>query len=275
MTQEAVGGTPFEGVDAGAGLRLLAVDDEPPALADLAWMLGQDPRVASVRTASNGAEALALIQRDTFDAVFLDIHMPGISGIDLAGVLAKFRQPPRVVFVTAYENFAVEAFGVRAVDYLLKPVDRARLAEAVRRVLSDNPAEEAQPELEDEKIAVDRGGVTRFLRRSDVRFVEAHGDYARLHTADESHLVRVSLASMEDRWGSAGFVRTHRRYLVALASIAEFRSDAGRCSVVLTGGTQLPVARRHVRQVRASLLEVAQPKGSSTPPTPPVSPSGQ
>ena len=265
MTQAPLGGSPPDGVDGPAGLRLLAVDDEPPALADLAWMLGQDPRVASVRTASDGAEALALIQRDTFDAVFLDIHMPGISGIDLAGVLARFRQPPRVVFVTAYDTFAVEAFDIRAVDYLLKPVDPARLAEAVRRVLSDSPADEAQPELEDEKIAVDRGGVTRFVRRSEVRFVEAHGDYARLHTANDSHLVRVSLASMEDRWGSAGFVRTHRRYLVALASIAEFRSDAGRCTVVLTGGAQLPVARRHVRQVRARLLEVALPKGSSPP----------
>jgi DNA-binding LytR/AlgR family response regulator len=255
--------------DAGdqAGLHVLAVDDEPPALADLAWMLGRDPRVASVRTAGDGAAALSLLQQHTFDAVFLDIRMPGVGGLDLAGVLGRFSQPPQVVFVTAYDDFAVEAFDLRAVDYLLKPVNPARLAEAVRRVLNDGPAAPAAP-VDDEKVAVERAGVTRYVRRSEVRFVEAHGDYARLHTDSESHLVRVPLSAMEERWKDAGFVRTHRRYLVAVASIAEYRSEGGRSSVVLSGGVQLPVARRHAREVRERLLDVAAE------PLPPVEPPG-
>ena len=250
-----------------AGLHVLAVDDEPPALADLAWMLGQDPRVASVRTAGDGAAALSLLQQHTFDAVFLDIRMPGVGGLDLAGVLGRFSQPPQVVFVTAYDDFAVEAFDLRAVDYLLKPVNPARLAEAVRRVLNDTAAAPPAAPVEDEKVAVERAGVTRYVRRSEVRFLEAHGDYARLHTDSESHLVRVPLAAMEERWKDAGFVRTHRRYLVAVASIAEYRTEGGRSSVVLTGGVQLPVARRHAREVRARLLDVvAEPRAPLDPP---------
>jgi DNA-binding LytR/AlgR family response regulator len=245
----------------GHRLHLLAVDDEPPALTDLAWMLGQDPRVGSVRTAEDGAAALRALQEETFDAVFLDIRMPSLDGMDLARVLGRFAAPPPVVFVTAYEDFAVDAFDLRAVDYVLKPVRPERLAEAVRRVVADlSPAR--LPEDEEETLAVELGGVTRFVRRSEVRFVEAHGDYARLHTPTGSHLVRVALSALEERWQEVGFVRIHRRYLVAERDIVEVRTEGGRYSVRLSDGTVLPVARRHTRDVRERLLEPARPARS-------------
>jgi DNA-binding LytR/AlgR family response regulator len=153
------------------------------------------------------------------------------------------------VFVTAHEEHAVDAFELRAVDYVLKPVRAERLAEAVRRVVEGAGQGAADG---DEQIPVERGGVTRFLNRSDIRYVEAHGDYARLHTAEGSHLLRTPLSQLEEDWGPAGFVRIHRSLLVALAHIDEVRMESGRCTVVV-GGTDLVVSRRHTPELRELL----------------------
>ena len=138
---------------------------------------------------------------------------------------------PQIVFVTAYDDHAVDAFELQAADYVMKPVRASRVAEAVRRVTS--AASAAAPAAEDETIRVELAGVTRFVRRSQVRYVEAHGDYARLHTAGESHLVRVPLSALEERWAGAGFVRIHRSTLVCLAHVDEVRAVDGRVSVRL------------------------------------------
>ena len=230
-----------------SGLRVMVVDDEQPALDELAFLLGQDERIGEVLTCDSATEGLVTLQSEEVDAVFLDIQMPGLTGIELAQVLSRFRTPPAVVFVTAHEEHAVDAFEVRAVDYVLKPVRADRLAEAVRRVVEEG---EHVPTGHDLEVPVERGGVTRFVRRSTVTHVEAQGDYARLHTADGSHLVRVPLTQLESEWGSAGFVRIHRSLLVALAHVAELRMDGGRCSVQLSDGTELGVSRRQTRELR-------------------------
>jgi DNA-binding LytR/AlgR family response regulator len=245
------------------GMRVLAVDDEAPARAELAYLLGRDPRIATVLTASDGAEALRTLEGTSVDALFVDIRMPGLDGLDLARVLRRFSSPPAVVFVSAYDNHALEAFDLRAVDYVMKPVREERLAEAVSRVLESRmrtvPLEPpADPEDDDETIAVELGGVTRFVKRSDVLYVEAHGDYARLVTADGRHLVRVSLALLEEQWAEAGFVRIHRRWLVPLRAIDEVRSDGGRMSVRV-GDAVLAVSRRHTRELRDRLVRSARP----------------
>ena len=248
-------------------LTVIVVDDEAPAREELAFLLGRDERVGEVRTAADGAEALRLLQSDAVDAVFLDIRMPGLDGMDLARVLRRFSEPPAVVFVTAYDDHAVEAFDLRAVDYLLKPVRDERLSEAVDRVVEQRAgrvgdhaaaADPADPAPDDETIAVELGGVTRFIRRSDVLYVEAHGDYARLVTAEGRHLVRVPLSVLEERWEPVGFVRIHRRSLVSLAAIEEVRVDGGRLSVVVAG-TVLEVSRRHTRELRDRLVRAARP----------------
>ncbi len=231
-----------------AGLRVLAIDDERPALDEIAYLLQRDPRIAGVLTCDSATEALRTLQNLEVDAVFLDIQMPGLSGLDLAQVLSRFKAPPPIVFVTAHEEHAVSAFDLRAVDYVLKPVREARLAEAIRRVIEANPRVPSG----DVQIPVERAGVTRFIHRSDITHVEAQGDYARLHTAEGSHLIRTPLSTLAQEWADAGFVRIHRSALIALPHVEEVRSDAGRVSVVV-GGTELPVSRRHTRELREVL----------------------
>ncbi len=230
-------------------LRVLVIDDERPALDELAFLLRRHDRIGEVLTTASATEALRLLQDLDVDAVFLDIQMPGLSGLDLAQVLRRFRTPPPVVFVTAHEEHAVDAFELRAVDYVLKPVREDRLAEAVRRVV-EGAGRVAEPG--DEQIPVERGGVTRFVNRSDITYVEAHGDYARLHTATDAHLLRSPLSALEEEWGPAGFVRIHRSLLVSLAHIDEVRMEAGRCTVSVAGH-DLVVSRRHTPQLRELL----------------------
>ncbi|MFF0746009.1 LytR/AlgR family response regulator transcription factor [Streptomyces sp. NPDC004111] len=268
-------------------LRALAVDDEKPALEELLYLLRADPRVRSAEGATDATEALLRINRaldagpdgeDAIDVVFLDIHMAGLTGLDVARLLAGFARPPLIVFVTAHEGFAVQAFDLKAVDYVLKPVRRERLAEAVRRVAegvagarevpaAPAPVAPAQvpaqgaPAAQDQ-IPVELGGITRFVPIADIAYVEAHGDYARLHTATPGpgggtgHLVRIPLSTLEERWASRGFVRIHRRHLVALNRIEELRLDAGT-TTVRVADAELVVSRRHARELRDLLMRQA------------------
>ncbi|KOU87069.1 MULTISPECIES: LytR/AlgR family response regulator transcription factor [unclassified Streptomyces] len=271
-------------------LRVLAVDDEKPLLEELLYLLRSDPRVRSAEGASDATEALRRVTRalesgpdgpDGIDVVFLDIHMAGLTGLDIARLLAGFARPPLIVFVTAHEGFAVQAFDLKAVDYVLKPVRPERLAEAVRRTCAQlgraeevpvaavapagppavvaprRPAPEAAvADRGPEQIAVELGGVTRFVAIADIAYVEAQGDYARLHTDEGSHLVRIPLSTLEERWGARGFVRIHRRHLVALARIDELRLDSGT-TTVRVGAAELQVSRRHSRELRDLLMRHA------------------
>ncbi|HEY7719049.1 MAG TPA: LytTR family DNA-binding domain-containing protein [Pedococcus sp.] len=239
-------------------MRALVVDDEPPALEELSWLLRQDSRIGEVRTAGSGADALRALEAGDIDVVFSDINMPGLGGMDLARIVARFAQRPQVVFVTAYDEHAVDAFAVEATDYVMKPVRPDRLAEAVRRVVEGAPGEQGgatAAATDDETIPVELGGVTRFVNRSQIRYAQAQGDYARLHTAEGSHLVRIPLTTLEERWAAAGFVRIHRSTLVALPHVREVRMEHGRCTVVLDGA-ELQVSRRHTRELRDRLLRV-------------------
>ncbi|MGW4028683.1 LytR/AlgR family response regulator transcription factor [Streptomyces sp. NPDC004838] len=263
-------------------LRALAVDDEKPALEELLYLLRSDPRITSAEGATDATEALRRISRaldaapdgdDGIDVVFLDIHMAGLTGLDVARLLARFARPPLIVFVTAHEGFAVQAFDLKAVDYVLKPVRRERLAEAVRRVRdqvlttrdnrppdpSTSAAGPASTPVHSsaDQIPVELGGITRFIQIHDIAYAEAQGDYARLHTEDGgSHLVRIPLSTLEERWASRGFVRIHRSHLVALARIDELRLDAG-ATTVRVGSAELAVSRRHARQLRDLLMRQA------------------
>ena len=240
-----------------AGLRALVVDDEAPALSELAYLLRQDERIGDIRTASNGTDALRALDSSPVDVVFCDIKMPGLDGMALARVLARFADRPQVVFVTAYDEHAVDAFEVRATDYVMKPVRAARLSEAVRRVVTALAAARgsgpADPAVSDEVIPVGLGGVTTFVKRSQVRYAQAHGDYARLHTATGSHLVRTSLTQLEERWAEAGFVRVHRSTLVSLPQVDAIITGHGGCKIRL-GDVELQVSRRHLRDLRERLF---------------------
>ncbi|WP_435737575.1 LytTR family DNA-binding domain-containing protein [Cellulosimicrobium sp. PMB13] len=265
-------------------LDVLVADDERPVLDELAAMLGRDPHVRSVRTASIGSEALRVLAEERLDAAFLDIHMPGLSGLDLARALSRFAHRPAVVLVTADEARALEAFDLEVVDYVLKPVRRQRLARAVERVVArveaDRPAPRAEPSSDgpavpdevrrpaadgaarapagdttpdDETLAVTVGQTTRVVRRSAVRWVQAQGDYSRLVTDADSYLVREPITDLEERWAGAGFLRVHRSYLVQRGAVTAARFGGPR-PVLVVAGQEVPVSRRMLPAVRDALL---------------------
>ncbi|WP_222131675.1 LytTR family DNA-binding domain-containing protein [Pseudonocardia sp. C8] len=267
-------------------MTVLAVDDEEPALLELAHLLGEDPRVGTVLTAADATEALRILHGSQADAstagvdvVFLDIRMPGLDGLELARVLNAMAEPPPVVFVTAHDDRAVDAYEVGAVDYLLKPLRTERLAGSLDRTVALRAARQAEPAApngvappgqapaarrpappaattDDEVVPVELAGTTKLIPRSSIRFVEAQGDYARLHTNEGSHLVRIPVSVLEDRWGEAGFVRIHRAYLVALPLITELRMAGSGYVVRLGNGPQaveLPVSRRHTAGLKRIL----------------------
>lgn len=237
-------------------LRVLAVDDEPPALDELGYLLDADPRVGAVLRAADGPAALRLLRDNPVDAVFLDIRMPGTDGLELASVLRRQPVPPPVVFVTAHDDRAVDAFDLGAVDYLLKPLRPERLAESLRRVCAARATPEPVP-TDDDVIPVELAGRTTMLPRADVRWVEAQGDYARLHTAETSHLIRVPLSVLAERWADAGYVRIHRSYLVSLRDVRELRLT-GSGYVVFIGDRELPVSRRHTRELKDRLIRATK-----------------
>ena len=235
-------------------LTVLAVDDEAPALDELAYLLGRHPDIGQVYRAGDATSALRELNGRNIDAIFLDINMPGLSGIELAGVLANFSNRPAVVFVTAHDDKAVAAFDVGAIDYLLKPIREDRLDEAVRRVAA---ARSGQPENGDDSavIPAELGGVTHLVPRDSIGWVEAEGDYARLHSASGSHLVRIPLSTLETRWREKGFQRVHRSYLVAVRLITGLRTSDGAVLVRLRANgaspaVELPVSRRQARELR-------------------------
>lgn len=230
---------------------VLIADDEKPALDELAHLLRTDDRIGEILTATSGADALRRLSERAVQIAFLDIHMPGLTGTDLARALLSLAQPPAVVFVTADDARAVEAFELRAADYLLKPVRAERLRRAVDRVLELGDTARSG---DDEMLPVTVGSVVRFVRRSDVRWVQAQGDYSRLHTGDGAgHLVRIPISELEVRWADAGFLRIHRSSLVRTAAVTEARLS-GADPAVSIGDLSLPVSRRMVPAVREALV---------------------
>ncbi|NYF29620.1 DNA-binding LytR/AlgR family response regulator [Microbacterium sp. JAI119] len=194
---------------------VLVADDERPALDELVHLLRTDARIGAIVTASSGAEALRLLSERAVRIAFLDIHMPGLGGMELARALLALAEPPAVVFVTADDARAVEAFELRAADYLLKPVRIERLRQAVGRVVE---VAEAPTPGDDEMLPVTIGSVVRFVRRSEVRWVQAQGDYSRLHTGDGAgHLARAHLGTRDAVGGRrvpahpSLLARAHRR----------------------------------------------------------------
>lgn len=251
--------------------RVLVVDDERPALEDLGRLLETSPSVEDVVLAGGAAEALRLLAEGQFDVVFMDVRMPDIDGLELGKALRRFADPPALVFVSAFEDGAVSVFehGLQPLDYLMKPVSRARIEQALERVRvgdlerrgraggqrTTSPGETVG-EDSGEIIPVEhqRGGATRLLDRSTVLYVEAEGDYVRIHADSGRFLVRTALSDIEQRWGPHGFVRVHRSYVANLRRAVEIRPKlGGAVTIVMADGSEVPVARRQVADLRRRL----------------------
>lgn len=231
-------------------IRALAVDDEPLAIERMQILCAGLPDVDLVGTAHDAAAALRLIAALQPDLLFLDIAMPGMSGMELARALAGRPERPLVAFVTAYDNHAVAAFDIAAVDYLMKPIDAERLARTVARArerLGEPAGESAWLE---EFWVPHRGEVIRLAAR-DIDYVEAERDYMRLHAGPRSFLIHQTISELERRLDPAQFLRIHRSVIVRRDGIARLVRDGGGAGgVALTSGVVLPVGRTYAAGVR-------------------------
>lgn len=232
-------------------IRTLIVDDEPLARQRLRGLLEAEKSVEIIGECGNGSDAIAAIARDTPDLVFLDMQMPGCNGLEVLAKLPEVRRPA-VIFATAHEQFAVDAFDVEAVDYLLKPFDRDRFRIALRRAaesLRRAREPEASPEpsltaVPGDRITVKTDGRIVFLEPSDIVRVEAADNYVLLHLRERRLMVRETMSAIEVRLGTTEFARVNRSAIVRLAEIREIQpAQHGDYSVVMRDGTRLPLSR--------------------------------
>lgn len=253
------------------GFSTLVLDDERPALEELAYMLGQSSYCSKIVTSDNVLEALRFLQQEKYDLVFADVQMPGMNGLEFAQVLQKFAAPPRVIFVTAYDDYAVQAFNLDAVDYLLKPVSQERLELALERAVrrenrAKTPVPEPKPNKEEEsrdreaarldKLPVDKENRTLLIDLSDIRYAVARGDYVYIRTYDQEYLTRFSISELEKRLPSPPFLRTHRSFLVNLTNVSEIEPFFNGAYVIKVNDknrSEVQVSRGHARSLRALL----------------------
>jgi two-component system LytT family response regulator len=259
-----------------AEFRALVVDDERPAQEELAYLLEQSGYCRKIVTTGEVLEALRLLQQENFDIVFVDVQMPGMNGLELVKVLKNFATPPHIVFVTAYEEYAVQAFELDAVDYLLKPIAKARLEAALQRAArrpgertiptqeeeapktksrEDEISESKQPRLL-EKLPVDKESKTLLIDLSEIRYAVARGDYVYIKVYDREYLTRYSISDLEKRLPSPPFLRTHRAFLVNLRNVSEiypFFNGAYVLKVNDKEQSEVQVSRGHAKDLRALL----------------------
>lgn len=257
-------------------LRVLAIDDEPLALRRLEWCLQEMPGIALVGQTGNSQQGLEMIRTLAPDVVLLDVDMPELSGFELIDALGD-GPLPEIVFVTAFDHFAVKAFAVSVVDYLLKPVERSRLLESLERARVRRELRDAQARVQELREIVDSlraerhggGGAQKkyetelWIREADARVrvpvemierLEADGDYVKLHVGQRVRLMRARLGDLADRLDPAQFVRIHRSEIVRHDLIAAIRRhDSGRTFAVLSGGREVPVSRRYVTRITQTL----------------------
>jgi DNA-binding LytR/AlgR family response regulator len=240
-------------------LRALVVDDEAPARSELRYLLDEIGGVEVVGEAAGAAEALQLIGALSYDVVFLDIEMPGMSGVQLAEALASRERRPAIVFVTAYSTHAVKAFEVAAADYLVKPVQAERLRQALDRIGERPGGAEAPPPRNGARavtVPVQKDEHTLLIAADDILYVSAYDNYSRLHTGEGRFLCTLSLLSLQERLAPQGFLRAHRRFLVNTAHVTKVSPEYGG-GLLLTlddqAATCIPVSRRRAPHVKKTL----------------------
>src|SRR5580692_8172108 len=226
-------------------MRVIIVDDEPPARREMRRLLMEFPWMEIVGEAGSAAEAEALIEELHPELIFLDIQMPGGSGFDL---LSRLEHVPQVVFTTAHDEHAVRAFEVNALDYLLKPIDPARLTAALARVKSAGTEPRPQPESVLEQLFVRDGPRCWFVPLREVRLLTSEGNYVRLSWGKTQPLLGRALATLEQRLDTNRFFRANRRQIINLDFIENVElGDSGRLHVQLREGPEVEISRRQAR----------------------------
>jgi two-component system, LytTR family, response regulator len=222
--------------------KVLIVDDEPAARRGVRQLLAAFPEFAVAGECRNGAEALAALDASAPDVVFLDIQMPGIDGFEVIRRRTVERMP-EVVFLTAFDQFALRAFDAEALDYLVKPVSEARFAATMKRLMKR--LRSSATATRDENIVVTTSRGATVLNVGDIDWIEAAGNYSQLWVGSRGYFLRESLQSLEERVRKYGFIRAHRRALVRLDGVRELTRDgAGALIAALDCGARIPVSRR-------------------------------
>ena len=234
-------------------LKTIIVDDEAPARSELRFLLDEIGDVEVVAEAAGVREAIEKMQSHFADVLFLDVSMPGVTGLQFAEALQRLKNPPAVVFVTAYGEHALEGFKVNAVDYLVKPVETDRLRQAVKRATEYVTLHVKASQAE--RIPVEKGGKKILIPIDTIRFVMARDDYAYLQTDADRYFSTVSLAQLEKRLEGHGFFRVHRGYLVNLDMVEEVEPVQGGTLLLTLNGTEekIPVSRRRVSALKKVL----------------------
>ena len=233
-------------------IRALIVDDEPLARTNLKVLLRRHPQIQIVGEPGSGLEALSEIRRTKPDLVFLDVQMPECDGFDVLEMLGG-DVPSAVIFVTAYDQYALRAFEAGALDYLLKPFDDTRFERALSRA-HDKIQHHQSASPKPERLAVKTAGQILFLKPADIDWIEAADYYSGLHVGDKTHLLRRSMSELEQDLDPNVFCRIHRSAIVNLARVRALQSNRnGEYEVLLLNGTTLPISRRCRRQFRAAV----------------------
>jgi two-component system, LytTR family, response regulator len=230
----------------------MVVDDEPLARARMLALLGEESDIEVVGACADGREAMTAIGNASPDLIFLDIQMPHMDGLELAGSFER-QQRPAVVFVTAYDEYALRAFEIHALDYLLKPFSRERFKAALSHARRHLARRQGSPPPRD-RLVIKSTGRIYFVRTADIDWCEAAGNYVRLHVGAQSHLVRGTMVSLQAQLDGDQFVRIHRCTIVNVDRIQELRSSfGGEYVVLLRGGTRLTLSRGYREDLQARL----------------------
>ena len=235
-------------------MRAMIVDEEAPARSELKYLLEESGRVDLIVEATSAREAVEKLMEVRVDVMFLDISMPKTNGMQLAEALHKLKNPPQVVFVTAYSEYALDAFGVDATDYLMKPVETDRLAQALDKIV-----EHIKPlnlPVSVERIPVVKSGSKVLVPIDQIRFIEAKDDYSCIYTETDRFLSTISLQKLEDRLVGHGFFRIHRSYIVNLEYVADVEViSAGILQLTIQGfeDKHISVSRRRVVALKRAL----------------------
>jgi len=251
-----------------APIRVLVVDDEPLAREKIRGMAADDPELRIVGECTNGAEAIEAVQTIRPDLLLLDVQMPEVGGFAVLEALKDEGLPP-VIFITAYDHYAVRAFEVHALDYLLKPFDRERFRAAMERAKRQIRRDDGshidariialleqmrEPQRYTERLVVKTGGRVFFLNTDEIDWIEAEGNYVSVHTGKKAYLLRETIGSLESQLNPKEFVRIHRSAIVRLDRIRELQPwSHGEYHVILNDGTQLTLSRSYREKLQFAL----------------------